>query len=260
MEAYNREAEADALGAVLFELYHGALRDAAARHPTSVALVAVRTAACEPEPVPTPAPAPASSFGALYYGFAVYWGGRLLRSRSGDWCRRPEQRPARRRFVARMRALAAEAPRLERESWTHNHYGYFSTMFFTQDVASELALGPAAMRGFARFLRSSMRTSTSLDYVGECVEHLLLFCREPPASAGVKRAVVFLLQRRSGGGGGGGGGGQRSRHELTTASIAPLSAYYLAATQTQARAKQIESRRGAAATAAATRRKPRSLP
>lgn len=216
-EEYNHCARAGMMGnmdVLLFELYYttfGQLLDAKAHKqmPVLANVVLNRTNVYK---------TPTSPFSRLYYRFALFWCGKLpsMRQAVRSWCCSGLRKSERTAFVTDMKQLVREMPTTTNESWTHNHYGYFSTLFFTQPCPASLQSAPPA---FATFLRRTLQVSTNDDYIGECAEQLVLLFGD--ADTRVLR-IPYLLQKAEVASGHQG----RTRHALLTASITPLCAYY----------------------------------
>lgn len=141
-----------------------------------------------------------------------------MRQAVRSWCRSGARKSERTAFVEDMKRLVHEMPTTVNVSWTHNHYGYFSTLFFTQPCPSSLQSAPKA---FATFLHRTLRLSTKDDYIGECADQLVLLFGHLDVRA---LRISNLLQRAEAASRHQG----RTRHAILTASITPLCAYYSA--------------------------------
>ena len=218
-EEYNHCARSGMMGnmdVLLFELYYttfGQLLDAKAQKQMPVLANVVLNRANVYK-------TPTSPFSRLYYRFALFWGGKLpsMRQAVRSWCCSGLRKSERTAFVTDMKQLVREMPTTTNESWTHNHYGYFSTLFFTQPCPSSLQSAPKA---FATFLHRTLRLSTNDDYIGECAEQLILLFGHLDVRA---LRISYLLQRAEAASRHQG----RTRHAILTASITPLCAYYSA--------------------------------
>ena len=94
-------------------------------------------------------------------------------------------------------------------SWTHNHYAYFSTLFFTQNEPNILKINK---QKYTKYIRESLylalQTKYSIDYIGECVEHLLRYNKSVR-----KNVIEYILYYEP---------HDKSYHYLVTGSIIPL--------------------------------------
>ena len=95
-------------------------------------------------------------------------------------------------------------------SWTHNHYAYFSTLFFTQKEPLPVRIDKQRYTKYIRkTLSLAMGSKYSIDYIGECVECLLRYGKTVNKEV-IEYIVNYVAQ-------------DNSYHYLVTGSIVPLS-------------------------------------
>ena len=229
IDSYNK-SQPDSFGILFFELYYTLLKKFSKKSKSSVPLNEITNF----EIVSLELPIGSREFIKLYYSFGVYWGQRVfgIREHIKRKCREAETRGI--KFVPIMdkyRREIIDGTVKEGLSWTHNHYGYFSTLFFTQKTSRELRINA---RKYSEYLKKTLdfavkESMPNYDYIGECVEQLIFYSRN------IDYKYIQILLKNS-------AIKNRIHHNLVTASIVPFAVYLKRVKKTKINSKRITSR------------------
>tara|TARA_Y100001958_G_C21234923_1_gene561150 strand:+ start:622 stop:1410 length:789 start_codon:yes stop_codon:yes gene_type:complete len=147
----------------------------------------------------------------LYHNFGLYWAQHtnLVNPLIKKKCR--EIDPGGYGFIQLMHILKKEIYLNNINiSWRHNHYAYFSTLFFTHREPTSLRIDKQKYTKYIRkTLYLAINSNYSIDYIGECVEHLLRYGKNVN-----KKVIEYIVNYVS---------KDNSYHYLVTGSIVPLS-------------------------------------
>jgi len=201
LEEYNESETTDLFSMLFFELYYNTLRIKCKyqlKGRCKVFTNIVYNHGAERE------------FIKLYHNFGLFWAQHtinLVNPLLQEKCREIDPGTT---FIQLMNQLKEEIYLNHVGiSWTHNHYAYFSTLFFTQKEHPSLRIDKQRYTKYIRkTLYLAMNSGYSIDYIGECVEHLLRYGKT--VNKGVVEYIVNYLSE------------DNSYHYLVTGSIVPL--------------------------------------
>ena len=202
LEEYNESGTTDLFSMLFFELYYNTLRIKCKyqlKGRCKVFTNIVYNHGTERE------------FIKLYHNFGLFWAQHttnLVNPLLQEKCR--EIDPGGYNFIQLMKQLKDEIYLNHVGiSWTHNHYAYFSTLFFTQKEHPSLRIDKQKYTKYIRkTLYLAMNSGYSIDYIGECVEHLLRYGKTVN-----KEVIEYIANYVS---------EDNSYHYLVTGSIVPL--------------------------------------
>ena len=199
---YNNRHTTDLMGMIFFELYYNTLRRLCKYKLKEKCKVFTNISYTNTNK---------REFIKLYHSFGIYWAQHtnLVNPVIKQKCEELGYDD----FVVLMDILKREIYENKKDiSWTHNHYAYFSTLFFTQPEPTILRINK---QKYTKFIKKSLMISYSqkysIDYIGECVEHLLRYNKKVP-----KYVIEYIINYKS---------KDNSYHYLVCGSLVPLLLY-----------------------------------